>query len=124
MPKSFSRSSLIDGLQDIAILAADAHEIALDGSLDLELAVLDLLDDLARLFGGDALLQRDLLAHRGPAAGMIGPYSRPLSGTWRLTSLACRISLTAFSLNSSWLASTIFLSFSFSSILECEFFRS
>ena len=59
-----------------------------------------------------------------PAAGTISPYASPFSGTPRFTSLDCRISTTARSLNSSWLASRILLSFSLSSTLECESLRS
>src|SRR5512134_2144087 len=43
----------------------DAKLIALDARLDLlELAVLEELDDVARLVRRDPLLQRDLLPHR------------------------------------------------------------
>src|SRR5436309_2454201 len=42
-------------LEHIAILAGDPHKVALDRGLHLELAVLDLLDDLARLLDGDPL---------------------------------------------------------------------
>ena len=65
MPKSVLAQQLDDRLQRVAVAAGDAHEIALDGGLHLQLAVLDLLDDLARLLDGDALLQRDLLPHGG-----------------------------------------------------------
>src|SRR5437667_12803353 len=54
------------GLQRVPILSADAHKIALNGSLYFQLAVLDLLDDLPRLLDGDALLQRHLLFHARP----------------------------------------------------------
>src|SRR5271157_515469 len=60
---------LDDLLEGVAVAAGDAHEIALDGGLHPELAVLDLLHDLAGFFGGDALLQRDFLAHGGPGGG-------------------------------------------------------
>ena len=65
------------------------------------------LDDVLGLFGRDALLQRDFLLHAAAAACVIVPYSRPFSGTFRLTSFWPRISVTAFSLNSSELASRI-----------------
>src|ERR1039457_3255997 len=51
-------------LENVAVFAGNAREVTIDGSLHFELAVLDLLDDLARLFDGDALLERDLLFHR------------------------------------------------------------
>src|SRR5271157_4327487 len=60
---------LDDLLESVAVAAGDAHEIALDGGLHPELAVLDLLHNLAGFFRGDALLQRDLLAHRGAGGG-------------------------------------------------------
>src|ERR1700680_1374203 len=52
-------------LQRIAVAAGNTHKIALDRGLYFQLAVLDLLDDFARLFSGDALLHGYLLAHRG-----------------------------------------------------------
>src|SRR5213594_3368705 len=58
---------LDDRLQLVLLLARDPHVIPLDGDLDLELGVLHQLHDLARLVGGDALLEVDLLlggAHR------------------------------------------------------------
>ena len=51
-------------LQGIAILAADPHDIGLDGRLRFLLRILDQLHDLPRLFDGDALLERDFLFHR------------------------------------------------------------
>jgi hypothetical protein len=52
-----------DGLlQVIALLAADAHAVAHDRGLHLELALLDRLDDLLRERGVEALAQRDALA--------------------------------------------------------------
>src|SRR5215813_15393369 len=48
-------------LQRVAIFAAHAYGVALDCSLNLELAVLDELHNLARLLDWDALLQFDLL---------------------------------------------------------------
>ncbi len=69
MPKSLPRKQRDGGLQGVAIFAGDAHEIALDGDLDLQLAVLDLLHDVARLLGGDSLLQGDLLLHGGAGGG-------------------------------------------------------
>src|SRR6185436_2575379 len=59
-----------DGLEIVPVLARDADLLALDGGLDLELAALDDLHDLARLLRGDALLQGDGLA-RGPAQGLL-----------------------------------------------------
>src|ERR1041385_405954 len=51
----------LDGrLEHVAVTAGDPHKVAVDRGLYLELAVLDRLDDLARLFDWDALLQRDL----------------------------------------------------------------
>ena len=41
-------------LQDVAILAADANQITIDGRLYLQLAVLDGLVDVARLFNWDS----------------------------------------------------------------------
>src|SRR6266480_4931284 len=58
---------LDDRLQLVLLLARDAHLVALDGDLHPELRVLHQPDDLARLVGGDALLEVDLLlggAHR------------------------------------------------------------
>ena len=63
MPRSVLLQQLHHGLQVVLVLAADPQLVALDGGLDLELRALDELDDLAGLLGGDALLQRDLLAH-------------------------------------------------------------
>src|SRR5439155_3917720 len=59
-----------DGLQVVLVLARDADLVPLDGGLDLELAALDDLHDLAGLLRGDALLQRDGLP-RGPAQGLL-----------------------------------------------------
>src|ERR1700678_2910949 len=59
-----------------------------------------------------------------PAERIISPNSSPLSGTWRLTNFDWRISITALSLNSSELASRILLSFSFTSMLDLESFKS
>ena len=56
-------------LQGVAIFARYAYEIALNGSLHLQLAVLNLFDDFAGFLGGDALLQRDLLPHRLAGGG-------------------------------------------------------
>src|SRR6266496_2343468 len=52
-------------LKSVAVLARNAHVIARDGGLNLELAVLDLLDQVASLLDGDSLLHGDLLLHRG-----------------------------------------------------------
>src|ERR1035438_2902289 len=54
-----------DGLQDVAVAAGDADEIALDGSLHFELGVLDGLDDFAGLLRSDPLLQVDFLFDGG-----------------------------------------------------------
>src|SRR5271166_4077004 len=51
-----------DVLQCIAVLAADANQVALNGGLHLFLRVLDELDDFARLLDRDALLHGDALA--------------------------------------------------------------
>src|SRR5262245_45181379 len=51
-------------LQVVPVLAADPQLVPLDRSLDLELAALDHLHDLARLVRRDPLLERDLLARR------------------------------------------------------------
>src|SRR5438270_8202591 len=50
-----------DGLQFVTIFAAHAHGVALYRCLHLALRILYRFDDILRLFGGDALLQRDLL---------------------------------------------------------------
>src|ERR1041385_3529397 len=55
-----------DGLQIVALLAADAHLVALDGGLHLELGLLHELRDLASLLDGDALLAVELLLGRSP----------------------------------------------------------
>src|SRR5438876_286299 len=58
---------LDDRLQLVLLLARDPHLVALDGDLHPELRVLHQPDDLARLVGGDALLEVNLLlggAHR------------------------------------------------------------
>src|SRR5579872_4363199 len=52
-------------LQGVPVAAANAHQIRLNGSLYLQLAVFDLLDDLPRLLDGDALLQADFLVDGG-----------------------------------------------------------
>ena len=47
----------LDGLlQDVAVAPADAHQVALNGGLHFQLAVLDFLDDLAGLLDRNALL--------------------------------------------------------------------
>src|SRR5438093_6815123 len=48
-------------LKKVAALPADAHEIALNRRLDLDLAVLDRLHDLSAFFDGYAGLNRNLL---------------------------------------------------------------
>src|SRR5579859_1251614 len=55
-----------DFLQGVAIFAADANGVTLDGSLHFFLRILDRLYDLARLLHRDALLHGDLLPHRCP----------------------------------------------------------
>ena len=65
-------------LQRVAIPAGHAHQVALNRGLHLLLAVLDRLHDLARLLDGDALLQRDLLAHGGTGRGSDGPERQAL----------------------------------------------
>src|SRR4029453_19534040 len=57
-------------LQVVPVLAADPELIALDRGLDLELAALDQLHDLARLVRRDPLLERDLLP-RGAAERLL-----------------------------------------------------
>src|SRR6059036_694545 len=52
---------LHDRLQLVLLLARDPQLVTLDGDLDLELRVLHQLHDLARLVGGDAPLEVDLL---------------------------------------------------------------
>ena len=61
MPKSCPRSNCDRALQRVAVFPSDAHEIALNRCLHLQLAVLDRFHDVARLFDCDALLQRDFL---------------------------------------------------------------
>src|ERR1017187_1184437 len=62
-PEIGAANQLNGGLERVAVLAGDAHEIALNRSLDLQLAVLDLLDDVLGLLRGDALLHGDFLPH-------------------------------------------------------------
>src|ERR1035441_5031379 len=50
-------------LQLVAVLAGDAHGVALDAGLRFLLPVLDQLYNLLGLLDGNALLQGDLLAH-------------------------------------------------------------
>ncbi len=59
-----------DLLEDVAVFADDADGVALDGGLGLELGVLDGGDDLLGVFGGDALLELDLLADGGVGGGL------------------------------------------------------
>src|SRR5579862_5486740 len=63
-------------LQRVAIFARDPHQVALDGRLHLLLAVFNHFHNLARLFGGNALLQRDFLANAGPGGGRNGAVSQ------------------------------------------------
>src|SRR3954470_11741046 len=49
------------GLEIVAALARDAHRVALDGALDLELAVLDGLDQRLRLLRLDPLREGEHL---------------------------------------------------------------
>src|SRR5271166_1924338 len=51
-----------DFLKCIAVLAADANQIALNGGLNFFLRILDKLDDFARLLNRDTLLHGDALA--------------------------------------------------------------
>src|SRR5881628_600555 len=55
-------------LKQVAALAADAHEVTLNRSLDFDLAVLDLLHNLSTLFDRYTGLNRNLLP-RGSAGG-------------------------------------------------------
>src|SRR5262245_56262379 len=50
-------------LQSVAVFASDAHQVALNRSLDFELGVLDELDDPLGLLLRNALLQADALPH-------------------------------------------------------------
>ncbi|MNO92858.1 hypothetical protein D3C76_844430 [compost metagenome] len=50
-------------MQVVALLAGDAHLLALDGGLDLELGVLDMSDDLLRQFFIDTLFEHRFLLH-------------------------------------------------------------
>src|ERR1039458_549674 len=79
---------LDDALQCVAVATADAHQVALDGGLHLQFAVLDLAHDLARLLDGNALLQRDLLLHRGAGRRNERPISQPLQRHLALHQLA------------------------------------
>src|SRR5207302_2790346 len=63
-PKIFLPQGPHDLLQGVAVFAAYAHQITLNGSLNLLLAALDFLYDLTRLLGRNALLHRYLLANR------------------------------------------------------------
>src|SRR5579859_7141410 len=47
-------------LQGVAILAADAHQVSLNGGLRFLLRIFDQLHDLPRFFDGDALLHGHL----------------------------------------------------------------
>src|ERR1035438_5556760 len=79
---------LDDALQCVAVATADAHQVALDGGLHLQFAVLDLAHDLARLLDGNALLQRDLLLHRGAGRRNERPVGQPLQRHLALHQLA------------------------------------
>ena len=59
-----------DLLQAVAVFAGDADDLSVDGGLYLLLGILDELDDLTRLFNGDALLELDLLADGGAGGGL------------------------------------------------------
>jgi len=74
-------------LQGIAILAGNAHQIPLDGRLDLLLAILDRLHDVARLLDGDALLQADLLPHARSSSRSDGPVDQTLQRNTTLDQL-------------------------------------
>src|SRR5215471_15974300 len=56
-------------LQGIAIAARDPDRVALDRGLHFGLRVLDQLDDILRLFLGNALLNLRALAHRASRRG-------------------------------------------------------
>src|SRR6185312_9986464 len=56
-------------LQRVPIFAAHAHGVALNGSLNFQLRVLDELHDLARLLDRDALLKRNPLPDRRSGCG-------------------------------------------------------
>src|SRR6516165_7130616 len=56
-------------LQVVALLARDAHLVALDRDLHLHLGVLHELDDLARFLDRDALLEIESLLGRPRGAG-------------------------------------------------------
>ena len=74
-----------DFLQVVFRRRGDAQLIALDGRLYLlQLGVFDELDDVARLLGGDALLQRDLLSH-GRVCRWFGVTARQVLG-WHIAS--------------------------------------
>ncbi len=59
-----------DFLQGVAVLAADPHYVALDGSLHFFFRVLDHFYDLSRLLDRDPLLHRDLLLGGTPRGGL------------------------------------------------------
>src|ERR1035441_1855827 len=75
-------------LQGVAVATADAHQVALDGRLHFQFAVLDLAHDLARLLDGNALLQRDLLFHRGAGRRNERTVSQPFQRHFALHQLA------------------------------------
>src|SRR5262245_9190016 len=69
-PEVAVAQQLDHALQVVALLPGHAHLIGLDGRLDLELRILDQLDDLARLVGGDAFLEREVLLRAAARPGL------------------------------------------------------
>src|ERR1019366_7701906 len=53
-------------LERVAVLAADAHQIAIYGGLHFELAVFDCPGDVLRLLGGNTRRECDFLLDRRP----------------------------------------------------------
>ena len=92
---------LDDRLQLVSVAAEYPDLRLLNLCLHLALGPLDELDDLPRLFDGDALLQLDPLPNAPAPADSTAPRLSALSGTWRFTSFVSRMSSTCFSLNSS-----------------------
>src|SRR5450756_132811 len=68
------------GLQIVLLLARDAQLLALDRDLHLQLAVLDGLYDLPRLFGGNALADRQDLSHGTLGRGLDRAVVESLQG--------------------------------------------
>src|SRR3990167_8432737 len=59
-----------DGLEVVTVLARDPHLLLLDRGLDADLGVLDEAHDLLGLLHGDAVLERDALAHGSAGRGL------------------------------------------------------